>query len=475
MADERDPENTGATPDRRRGPARDGDRTSRPKRDGDRKPYAARDGERKSYASRDGERKPYPRRDGERKPYTPRDGERKPYAPRDGERKSYAPRDGERKPYPRRDGERKPYAPRDGERKPYPPRDGERKPYPRRDGERKPYAPRDGERKPYAPRDGERKPYPRRDGDRKPYSPRDGERRPYASREGRASRPPQDSDRRSRPAGPVLPDDVTPQDLPTGARNELKTLSKENAEQVARHLAMAARLIDDDPQLAHEHALAASRSAGRIAIVRETVAITAYAIGDFALAVRELRTYRRISGRDDQIALLVDSERGVGRADRALEVGRAVDRSTLPTEVRVELSIAMSGARLDLGEPERALQELDIPELDPDRAFSWSPGLFAARAAVLEELGRADEAALWQRRAEIAEDALGAVDAALEVVEIDEIQEIAVPLDETDEADAFDDPDETAHSDGFDKPDELDAALGSAESDGSDEAPAGER
>ncbi|WP_196384980.1 hypothetical protein [Microbacterium paulum] len=222
----------------------------------------------------------------------------------------------------------------------------------------------------------------------------------------------------------MLPADVTPQDLASAARNELKTLSKENAEQVARHLAMAARLIDDDPQLAHQHALAASRSAGRIAVVRETVAITAYAIGDFALAVRELRTFRRISGRDDQIALLVDSERGVGRPDRALEVGRAVDRAALPVEVRVELAIAMSGARLDLGENERALQELDIPELDPDRAFSWSPGLFAARAAVLEELGRLDEAAQWQRRAEIAEDVIGSRDADSETLLVEEIEEI---------------------------------------------------
>ena len=193
---------------------------------------------------------------------------------------------------------------------------------------------------------------------------------------------------------------------------------------------MAARLIDVDPELAHAHALAASRSAGRIAIVRETVAITAYATGDFALAVREVRTFRRISGRDDQIALLVDSERGLGRPDRALEAGRAVDRASLPVEVRVELAIAMSGARLDLGENERALQELDIPELDPDRAFSWSPGLFAARAAVLEELGRSDEATEWQRRAVIAEDVLDAADADLETVEIDEIEELDIELDD---------------------------------------------
>ncbi|MBM7464031.1 hypothetical protein [Microbacterium dextranolyticum] len=227
---------------------------------------------------------------------------------------------------------------------------------------------------------------------------------------------------------------MTPQDLPSAARNELKTLSKENAEQVARHLAMAARLIDEDPARAHEHALAASRSAGRIAVVRETVAITAYANGDFPLAVRELRTYRRISGRDDQIALLVDSERGVGRPDRALEVGRAVDRASLPVDVRVELAIAMSGARLDLRENERALQELDIPELDPQRAFSWSPGLFAARAAVLEELGRHDEAVQWQRRADVAEEALGMSEADLETLVVEEVEEI--PLDDEDEDEA---------------------------------------
>jgi hypothetical protein len=188
--------------------------------------------------------------------------------------------------------------------------------------------------------------------------------------------------------------------------------------------------------------LSASRRAGRIAVVRETLAITAYATGDFALALRELRTYRRISGRDDQIALMVDSERGVGRADRALEVGRAVDRSTLETPVRVELAIAMSGARLDLGEPERALQELDIPELDPDRAFEWSPALFAARAAVLEELGRTDEAAQWQRRAVVAAEAIDAASGIddLETVFVEEV--IEMDLDEDKDEDADDTGDE---------------------------------
>ncbi|HWV47865.1 MAG TPA: hypothetical protein VN035_00285 [Microbacterium sp.] len=204
---------------------------------------------------------------------------------------------------------------------------------------------------------------------------------------------------------------------------------------MARHLAMAAKLIDEDPELAHEHALAASRRAGRIAIVRETLGITAYATGDFALALRELRTYRRISGKEDQIALMVDSERGVGRPDRALEAGRAVDRSALPVEVRVALAIAMSGARLDRGETELALGELEIPELDPDRAFSWSPALFAARAAVLEDLGRNEEAEFWAQRAEVALEALGLDEEGdEELIVEDSLIEGEFPEDSTDAA-----------------------------------------
>ncbi|MEV7758096.1 hypothetical protein AB0O16_06260 [Microbacterium sp. NPDC089180] len=239
---------------------------------------------------------------------------------------------------------------------------------------------------------------------------------------------------------------------------------------------MAARLIDEDPALAHQHALAASRSAGRVGVVRETVAITAYAVGDFALALRELRTHRRITGSDEQLPLIVDSERGVGRADRALEEGRAVDRSTLSVPVRVQLAIAMSGARLDLGQTDRALQELEIPEADPDRAFEWSPALFSARAAVLEELGRDAEAAEWQRRADIAAEALDAAAgvADREVIVVEEIDLIdddggvdvasgVIPVDDVDDDDTSEASDDTAGA----EPDEHSAATdpGSATSD----------
>ncbi len=398
-----------------------------------------------------------PRRSGGGRPDSsrPRAGDRKPYQPRDGEKKPYPKRDGDKKPYPKRDGDKKPYPRRDGDKKPYPKRDGEKKPNAPRDGERKSYPPRSGDRTPSARRDGQRASYPARESERRSYTPRDGSSRPPRAGTGRDERR---DDRQSRPEElravrakfdePIVPDEVTASDLNAAARNQLKTLSKENAEAVARHLAMAAEVIDADPQLAHQHAIAATRRAGRIGVVRETAAITAYAIGDYALALRELRTYRRISGSDDQIALMVDSERGVGRPDRALEVGRAVDRSTLEPAVRVELAIAMSGARLDLGQTERALQELDIPELNPDRAFEWSPALFAARATVLEELGRENEAREWHRRAEVAADVLDAAIGAddHEVVFVEEVLE--EPGDEPFEAESAAVDEEAAESEG---------------------------
>ncbi|MGW9020404.1 hypothetical protein ACWGOE_02840 [Leucobacter chromiiresistens] len=222
---------------------------------------------------------------------------------------------------------------------------------------------------------------------------------------------------------PVLPNEVEPTDLHPSARNELKTLQADVQERVARHLAMVAFLIDDDPELAHQHALSANRRAGRIPVARETLAITAYRTGDFALALRELRTYRRLSGLDGHVSLMVDCERGLGRPDKAIETGLDVDASRLDTEQRVHLAIAMSGARLDLGQTQQALFELEIPELNPSKAFSWSPDLFAAYSAVLEDLGRSREATQWLAHAERAARALQAHHGSLDELEVFEVYE----------------------------------------------------
>ena len=215
----------------------------------------------------------------------------------------------------------------------------------------------------------------------------------------RVARPP----REDAPRSPIIPDEITDQDIELGIRVQLKTLTEENAEKVARHLAMVNLLFEQDPALAHEHALAASRRAGRLAIVRETVGITAYQVEDWALALRELSTYRRLTGSNDHLPLMADCERGLGRPKKALELGRSVDRNTLPAGVRVNLAIVLSGARLDLGENELALAELEIPELNVSKVFEYSAQLFRAYSECLSILGRTTDAKKWSDLATRAE------------------------------------------------------------------------
>lgn len=238
---------------------------------------------------------------------------------------------------------------------------------------------------------------------------------------------------------PEIPEEVRAKDLHPAARNELKTLQEAVQERVARHLAMVAELIDSDPELAHQHAISASRRAGRIPVARETLAITAYRTGDFALALRELRTYRRLSGSQGHLALMVDCERGLGRPDKAIETGLTADVQKLDTEQRVLLAIAMSGARLDLGQTQQALFELEIPELDPDRAYSWSPDLFTAYANVLEDLGREAEAGKWRDRAEQADAALRVFYGSAGDDEVFEVWEEHLQIEDQSSAPALDD------------------------------------
>jgi len=300
---------------------------------------------------------------------------------------------------------------------------------PRRDGDRPGYGSdrprRDGD----SSYRGDRTDRPRRDGDRPGF----GDSRPSRAGDGRVQRDRPDWQQRverqrdpNRPKSPMIPDEITEKDLDLLVRVQFKTLSPENSERVSRHLAMVNLLIDQDPELAHQHALAAADRAGRIGIVRETLGLTAYTVGDYALALRELQAYRRISGSNDQLPVMVDCERGLGRPDKALELGRSIDPKTLEPSVRANLAIALSGARLDRGENELALAELEIVELNPERVFDYSPQLFWAYSDTLEILGRTAEAKKWSNLASRAETALAEKAApAHEIMDI--IEEIEIP------------------------------------------------
>jgi hypothetical protein len=182
---------------------------------------------------------------------------------------------------------------------------------------------------------------------------------------------------------------------------------------------MAGRLIDDEPELAFQHALAASRRGGRLAAVREAVGLTAYAAGHYGEALREFRTFRRISGSNVHLPVMADCERGLGRPDRALDVARSEEAQDLDAPGKVELAIVAAGARTDLGQLDAAVAELGIPQLDINRAFSYSPRLFRAYADALAAVGREEESQKWSRQAVVAENALGqGVDQEPEIIDL---------------------------------------------------------
>nr|WP_168433813.1 MULTISPECIES: hypothetical protein [unclassified Mycolicibacterium] len=218
---------------------------------------------------------------------------------------------------------------------------------------------------------------------------------PRASGPDRARSPRSAEDAESKSDGPRLPADVEARELAPDVRRELVTLDKTTADFVARHLVMAGKLLDEDPEAALAHARAARNRAGRIAVVREAVGIAAYHCGDWAQALAELRAARRMGSKSSLLPMIADCERGVGRPERALELARSDEAVALTGEDADELRIVTAGARSDLEQFEQALAILSTPQLVPTSVGPTAARLFYAYADTLLALGRGDEALQW--------------------------------------------------------------------------------
>jgi hypothetical protein len=198
-----------------------------------------------------------------------------------------------------------------------------------------------------------------------------------------------------RPPAPALPADLSLDDLDPQVRAGLRTLPAGLAELIGKHLMAAALVFDDDPNRALEHARFARSRAARVAVVRELAGVIAYQAGEWAEALAELRTARRLGGGAGQLALMADCERGLGRPERALELARSDAAAGLAPAEAVELRIVAAGARRDLGQLQAAAVELQGPDLDIKRRDPWSSRLFYAYADALAANGRTDEAVRW--------------------------------------------------------------------------------
>ncbi|MDO5504514.1 MAG: hypothetical protein Q4G67_15225 [Actinomycetia bacterium] len=218
---------------------------------------------------------------------------------------------------------------------------------------------------------------------------------------------------------PAIPEDVTGKELDRGVHQQLRTLSKENAEGVAQHLVMVAALLAaDDLDGALAHAETAARRAGRVPAAREALGMVAYRMGDYARALSEFRTVKRLSGSNHLLPLMVDCERGLGRSERALDLAASSDVGSLAIEDKVELAIVVSGIRRDLGQLEAAEVALQIPAARLARQQDWAARLFYAQAEVALDRGRTDDAReLFSRALEADQDLV--TDAGERLAELD--------------------------------------------------------
>jgi tetratricopeptide (TPR) repeat protein len=218
--------------------------------------------------------------------------------------------------------------------------------------------------------------------------------------------------------GPDLPEDVTGGELDRSVTAQLKGLPEKLAARVARHLAAAGRFIDDDPELAYRHALAARGRAPRLAVVREAAGEAAYAAGHYAEALADLRAAKRMNGATAYLPIMADCHRALGQPDQAVKLAKSPSVASFAAPAKAEMTIVEAGARRDMGQVDAALRILEQAPLSSKSREPWVVRLRYAYADALAEAGRTEDALAWFHRTQ-AIDADELTDAAERATELE--------------------------------------------------------
>ncbi|MGI5467994.1 tetratricopeptide repeat protein [Streptomyces sp. CA-132043] len=204
-------------------------------------------------------------------------------------------------------------------------------------------------------------------------------------------------------------------------RQELLSLPKTLAEDVARNLVMVAKLLDEDPEKAYGYSRVALRLASRVAAVREAAGFAAYAFGKYSEALAEFRAARRMTGSAELWPVMADCERGIGRPEKALAMAGEPEVQRLDKSGQVEMRLVAAGARRDMGQADAAVVTLQSPELASHAVHPWTARLRYAYADALLAVGREDEAREWFAKA-LEADQGGTTDASDRLAELDGVE-----------------------------------------------------
>ncbi|WP_260148807.1 FUSC family protein [Streptomyces sp. PanSC9] len=218
-----------------------------------------------------------------------------------------------------------------------------------------------------------------------------------------------------------IPEDVTGDEIDKDVRQELQSLPKTLAEDVAKNLVMVARLIDEEPERAYGYSRVALRLASRVAAVREAAGFAAYATQKYSEALAEFRAARRMTGTVDLWPMMADCERGLGRPEKALDMAGAPEVQKLDKAGQVEMRLVAAGARRDMDQLDAAIVTLQSPELASSSVQPWTARLRYAYADALLAVGRESEAREWFAKA-VEADRDGSTDASDRLAELDGVE-----------------------------------------------------
>ncbi|MFD4587413.1 hypothetical protein [Streptomyces sp. NPDC058434] len=228
-----------------------------------------------------------------------------------------------------------------------------------------------------------------------------------------------------------IPEDVTGEEIDKDVRQELQSLPKTLAEDVARNLVMVARLIDEEPEQAYGYSRVALRLASRVAAVREAAGFAAYATQRYSEALAEFRAARRMTGSVELWPVMADCERGMGRPERALAMAGEAEVQKLDKAGQVEMRLVAAGARRDMGQVDAAIVTLQSPELASNAVQPWTARLRYAYADALLAADREPEAREWFAKA-VEADKDGSTDASDRLAELDGVEFVDALVDEND-------------------------------------------
>ena len=228
--------------------------------------------------------------------------------------------------------------------------------------------------------------------------------------DGRRSRSRHEADQRQPPEG-RKPWAADGGQLPRWVAEELaRVTSKASLLEASERLTAAAEAFAAGKYgKAHQHALAAKELSSRDATIREVLALAAYRLGKWDVALRELRTFRRFTGTTTHLPVEMDVLRALDRPDDVAEVWNLVHRLGADRSTKEEARVVYGSFLLD-GDNAAKAWEISKPDRLHDRPSEGEVRQWYVAAKAAARLGDLKTARRLYEAVQVADPALPGLD-----------------------------------------------------------------